>query len=155
MTYLERITYLEGRFLEVFQYALYNAYRVATFSDGVKDLTPQSDTEENAQAKESQARAHLIESQGKGFDAIAEDLFGHGLSFKDEKELKSLLLKRNYLVSYFFVDCARELAKEDPKVYENKIDELQEYVDRAIALNGSLAKAFDKILDRDYRHRGM
>ena len=49
----------------------------------------------------------------------------------------------------------RGMSKGYAKVYENKIDELQEYVDRAIALNGSLAKAFDKILDRDYRHRGM
>ncbi len=154
MTYLERITYLTGRFLEVFQYALYNAYRVATFFDGIKNLTAQTNTEENIKALESIARTRLVESQGKDVASLEKDLLGHGIAVKNEKELHALLLKRNYIVSYFFLDTAPELAREDPRIYENKIDELQEYVDRAIDLNTSLSKAFDRILEREYRHYG-
>lgn len=154
MTYLEKITYLTGRFLEVFQYTLYNAYRVATFFDGIPTLTFQTNTEENIEARESQAKARLIDSQGKDINSLEKDLIGHGLSVKDEKDLHALLLKRNYIVSFFFIDSAGELAREDPKVYENKIDELQEYVDKTIDLNTRISKAYDKILDKNYRGFG-
>lgn len=154
MTYLERITYLTGRFLEVFQYTLFNAYRFATFFDGIKSLSPQTNTEENIEALESVARTKLVESQGKDVASLEKDLLGHGLSVKDEKELHAMLLKRNYIVSYFFLNTASDLAKEDPRIYENTIDELQEYVDRAIDLNTRISNAFGRILERDYRHFG-
>ena len=154
MTYLERITYLTGRFLEVFQYALYNAYRVATFYDGIAHLSFQTNTEENILALESQSKSRLVESQSKSREELEKDLLSHGLSVKEEKDLHALLLKRDYLVSYFFLDSAADLAREDPKVYENKIDELQEYVDQAIDLNTRLSKSLDKTLERDYRHYG-
>lgn len=151
MTYLEKITYLTGRFLQVQQYVLANAFRVRTFFEGTKDLPPQLGREEHIAALESQARTKVVESQGRSTSELTEDLLGHGLSRKDEKELSLLLRKRDYVVSFFYLDNANALAREDPLVYESKVVELQELVDRAVALNQSLARSADKVLQESYR----
>lgn len=153
MTFLERITYLTGRYLQVFQYMLFNAYRVVGFSEGAKRLTAQTNTEENILAIESKARADLVSSQGKGDEQLLSELLGKGIAVKDEKELKALLLKRSYVSNYFYVDSANALAREDPVIYESKITELNDYVDRAVKLNQSLIDATEKIVDRAYRKR--
>ncbi len=154
MTYLEKITYLTGRFLQVYQYCLYNAYRVRTFFSGIAKLTPQVDTEENIQAMESQALSKLIADQEKGTKEILSFLLDHGMSKKDEKEFSLLIRKKDYLVSDYYLDNSQKLSREDPVIYASQINELEEYVDKAIALNQSLAKSADRILQENYRKRG-
>lgn len=154
MTYLEKITYLTGRFLQVYQYCLYNAYRVETFFDGIAKLTPQVDTEENIQALESRALSKLVANQGLGTKEILAQLLDHGMSRRDEKEFALLSRKKDYLATYYYLDNAQDLSREDPVVYAGKVQELQEYVDKAVALNQSLSKSADRIVAENYRRKG-
>ncbi len=56
-----------------------------------------------------------------------------------------MLNKRDYLVSYFYLENTSRLALEEVAIYESIIKELKEYVELASKLNVSLSKACDRL----------
>lgn len=149
MTYLEKITYLTGNFLQVSQFALKNAYRVIALSEGKSRETHYfSGDMTQVEACEAIAREYLHKGLNLSGAELADFFSKHqGLSVKDYNNLKKMLLKRDYIVSLFYIENSSQLAREEVAIYESKINELQEYVDLASKLNVSLSKACDRLYD--------
>ena len=123
MTYLEKITYLTGNFIQLSQFTLKNAFRFICLLD--------NKNRENAYTEQSDA----------GF-VVAEN---KGLSLKDYQKLTFVLKKRDYIVSAFYLDNANQIATEEIAVYVSKINELQGYCDKAMELNQNLVKECDRL----------
>ena len=123
MTYLEKITYLTGNFIQLSQFTLKNAFRFICLLD--------NKNRENASTEQSDA----------GF-VVAEN---KGLSLKDYQKLTFVLKKRDYIVSAFYLDNANQIATEEIAVYVSKINELQGYCDKAMELNQNLVKECDRL----------
>lgn len=147
MTYLESITFLTGRFLQVSQFALKNAYRVVSLTYGKENETPyMKGSMTRQEACEAIAASYLLQNRTfSGKDLITFFEVHPGLSNRDFDALKFVLNKRDYLVSYFFIENSPLLAREEIAIYESKINELKEYVDKAEKLNVSLSKACDRL----------
>lgn len=146
MTYLESITYLTGNFLQVSQFALKNAYRVICLTEGIDKKTPYIFGADLIASFEAIAKSYVINNQAlSGEQLIAFFSLHKGLSNQDMADLKKVLKKRDYLVSYFYIENSAQLAREEIAVYESKINELKEYVDLASKLNVSLSKACDRL----------
>lgn len=148
MTYLETITYEAGHFVEVSQYALKNAYRVAYLYLGLKQKTPYTEGLALAESCEANAKRAIIDNQSKSSDELLAFFADKGLSTKEMEGLKKMLYKRDYLLSHFFLDHAEGFAKEEVAIYEDVINELREYVDNAKKLNASLSKSADKLFQQ-------
>lgn len=145
MTYLERITYLVGNFIELSQYVLKNAYRVTTLYENSKGLDCYTKGSEMIVQSEENAKRLCKEASlltGKELEGYFLD---RGLSEKDYKALVRILRKREYVMSYFFIENAYGLSKEDVMVYESKIQELEDLCKDASVLIGRLSKESDKL----------
>lgn len=149
MTYLEKITYLTGNFIQLSQFTLKNAFRFVSLYD--------RKNKENVYTEESQASFILAENQAKdlitrftfeGSEKILSYLSGKGLSVKEMADLSFILKKRDYVVSAFYLDNANQIASEEIAVYVSKINELQGYCDKAADLNRRLAKECDRLYSR-------
>ncbi len=147
MTYLESITYLTGNFLQVSQFAIKNAYRVITLTESKEKETPyMAGAISLAEAAEALAKAYLTMNNSLSGEELVQFFSLHkGLSSKDFKDLKLILNKRDYLVSYFYLENTSRLALEEVAIYESIIKELKEYVELASTLNVSLSKACDRL----------
>ncbi len=150
MTYLESITYLTGNFLQVSQFALKNAYRVITLTEGKEKETPyMAGGLSQVEACEALAKAYLTMNKSLSGEELSQFFVIHkGLSSKDYKDLKLMLAKRDYLVSYFYIENTPRFALEEVAVYESVIKELKEYVELANKLNVSLSKACDRLYNQ-------
>lgn len=148
MTYLETITYLTGRYLQVSQFALKNAYRLVTLTEGAKKETPYfSEDETYEEALESQAIDLFKKNKSlSGEEQIAYFETREGISEKDRKNLYKVLRKRDYLVGYYFLDNSADFGKEEVAIFESKITELKELVSLAEKTSLSLSKACEKLI---------
>jgi hypothetical protein len=146
MTYAEKITYLVGNDMELVSYVLRNAYRVVCLTEGLSKRTPAVETEGLIASEESRALALVTEKRDAGTEALLSFIQGKGLSEKEETSLVKVLHRRDYLLSLFFLDNAKAIAREEVAVYESIIKELNEYLDEAKSLNQSLSKSADRIL---------
>ncbi len=146
MTYLEKITYLTGNFIQLCQFTLKNAFRFTCLLENKNketNYTKQSDA--GFVMAENKAKDLIVEYTFKGSDEILSYLSDKGLSTKDFQKLTFILKKRDYVVSAFYLDNANQIATEEIAVYVSKINELQEYCDKAIELNQALAKECDRL----------
>ncbi len=149
MTYLEKITFLTGNFLQVSQFVIKNAYRVICLTEGKnKETHYLSKSPEYIEGYESLARSYIIKNESLSGQQLITFFENHvGLSKKDFNDLVKILKKRDYLVSYFFIENSPKMAREEVAVYESLIKELNEYIELANKLNVSLAKACDRLYD--------
>ncbi len=146
MTYLEKITYLTGNFIQLAQFTLKNAFRFTSLLENKNRgnaYTEQSDA--GYVLAEKKAKDLIVDYTFKGSDEILAYLSDKGLSTKDYQKLSFILKKRDYVVSAFYLDNASQIATEEIAVYVSKINELQEYCDKAIELNRILAKECDRL----------
>lgn len=151
MTYLESITYLTGNFIQVCQFVVKNAYRVISLTSMKEKETAYTIHDmSKAEYAEALAKAYVVEHKGLSEQQlIAFFSSAHGLSKKDLDNLKKVLNKRDYIVSYFYIDNTSKLAREEVAIYESIIRELKEYISLAEDLNVSLSKACDRLY-RDF-----
>jgi hypothetical protein len=147
MTFLEKITFLTGKFLQLSQYVLKNAYRAVSLIDAKEKYDQKEEKSLVLAASEVKAISLITDMENKGSAELISFFNDKGLDEKDKASLKTLLLKRDYLVSYFYIDNANSLAKEDPGIYESKIAELNDYCSMATKLNKSLSKVCDDIYE--------
>ena len=147
MTFLEKITFLTGKFLQLSQYVLKNAYRAVSLIDAKEKYDQKEEKSLVLAASEVKAISLITDMENKGSAELISFFNNKGLDEKDKTSLKTLLLKRDYLVSYFYIDNANSLAKEDPGIYESKIAELNDYCSMATKLNKSLSKVCDDIYE--------
>lgn len=149
MTYLERITYLTGNFLQASQFALKNAYRVVALTKGLKNRNHYFDEVSVVLSTiETEAREILEENKSLSGDELISYFETHsGLSNKDFNTIKKVLNKRDELVSLFYIKNSYDLSKEDVNVYEKMISDLENSVEVCSRLNVSLSKAADKLYD--------
>ncbi len=147
MTYLESITYLTGNFIQVSQFVLRNAYRVISLTAAKnKENAYLSGGMSQIEAAEAIANAYILQNKGMGLGSLLKFFEIHpGLSKKDSDDLRFVLNKREYLISFFYIENSNRLAMEDVAVYESVIRELKEYIEKANNLNLSLSKACDKL----------
>lgn len=147
MTFLEKITFLTGKFLQLSQYVLKNAYRAVSLIDAKEKYDQKEEKSLVLAASEVKAISLITDMENKGSAELISFFNNKGLDEKDKTSLKTLLLKRDYLVSYFYIDNANSLAKEDPGIYESKIAELNDYCSMATKLNKSLSKVCNDIYE--------
>lgn len=151
MTYLESITYLTGKFIQVCQFAVKNAYRVISLTSvKEKENAYMAGSLTQVESAEAIAKAYIL--QNKGLSEHQLILFfenAKGISKKDMDNLRKILSKRDYIVSYFYIENTPRMAREDVAVYESLITELKEYISIAESLNLSLSKACDRLY-RDF-----
>ena len=143
MTYLENITFLTGRFVQLSQYLLKTSFRLVALREEEEHRLSYQTKESIVSGAEAKAETYLSSSQGLSADDLIAFFSGKGISVKDRNELSFLLRKRQYLVgSYFLVNDAA-LGREDVAIYESKINELKEYNKKARDLNGHFARLID------------
>ena len=150
MTYLETITYLTGRYLQVSQFALKNADRLIALTEGLKEESHYfAHSSEYLDSLEAKAIA-LFRSQRtlSGEELVSFFEQHEGISEKEKKDLEKMLRKRDYLVGTYFYDNSADLGKEDVTIYASKIQELKELV----ALADKLSVSFNKEADKLYPH---
>lgn len=146
MTYLEKITYLTGNFIQLAQFTLKNAFRFICLLDNKNRenaYTEQSDA--GFVVAENKAKELVEQFTFKGSDEILSFLQDKGLSLKDYQKLTFVLKKRDYIVSAFYLDNANQIATEEIAVYVSKINELQGYCDKAMELNQNLVKECNRL----------
>lgn len=148
MTYLERITYLVGNFIQLSQYVLKNAYRVSTLYQNSLRLDCYTKGDEMIVQSEEMAKKLLKEQEGLSSKELSLYFKDKGLSDKDYRDLTRILLKRDYVVSSFFVENAYALSREEIAVYESKISELEELSRDCSVLIGRLSKESDRMYAR-------
>lgn len=139
MTYEERITYLTGNFIQLSQFTLKNACRAISL------LRIEDNSYPLIMKAEKEAEEMLLSFEFIGSEKIIESLKDSLLSKKMLEELSFILKKRDYVVSYFYVENASAIAREEIAIYESKINELDGYCKRAVKLNQDLALLCDKI----------
>lgn len=140
MTYLERIVYLVGELVEVSQYALKNAFRVASLYEASIRMNEYTKGQEMLLAAEGESKQKLEDYEFEGSDSILFYLKDKGISEKDYKTLSKVLKRKDYVNVFFFVEKGPDFALEDVHVYENTIRELEEDIERAKKLSISLSK---------------
>ncbi len=146
MTYLEKITYLTGNFIQVSQFTLKNAFRfICLLENKNKETSYTKQSDAGFVVAEKKANDLIVEFTFKGSEEILKFLSDKGLSTKDYQKLSFVLKKRDYVVSAFYLDNANQIATEEVAVYVSKINELQEYCDKAVELNQILAKECDRL----------
>lgn len=146
MTYLEKITYLTGNFIQLSQFVLKNAYRLVSLLEAKENETVYTKNSTGSLvAAETMAEQMVKENTFLGSEAILLKLKEKGISEKLFKEVSYVAKKRDYVVSCFYLDNAKAIATEEIAVYNSKINELQEYCDKATAANQHLAKECDKL----------
>lgn len=146
MTYLEKITYLTGNFIQLSQFVLKNAYRLVSLIEAKEQETVYTKNSTGSLvAAETKADSMVRENTFLGSEEILLKLQNKGLSEKLLKEIFFVAKKRDYVVSRFYLDNAKEIATEEIAVYNSKINELQEYCDKAMETNQHLAKECDKL----------
>ncbi len=144
MTYLENITFLTGRFVQLSQYLLKTSFRLVALREEEEHRLSYQTKESIVSGAEAKAETYLSSSQGLSADELISLFSGKGISVKDRNDLSFLLRKRQYLVgSYFLVNDAA-LGREDVAIYESKINELKEYNKKARDLNGHFARLIDQ-----------
>jgi hypothetical protein len=143
---MEKITYLTGNFLQLSQFAVKNAFRVLYLAKAVSSYDGKLEKSLVLAGAESLAKSAIVDNESIGSEALLK-LLSAGLSEREQASLRFVILKRDYLVSYFYIDNATPLAREEVAVYESKITELNEYCKRATTLNQELSKSADKIYD--------
>ena len=143
MTYLERITYLVGEFIELSQYVVKNAYRLNSYlSVRKQDEEFASDRNIIAESIAKKNFQEFIDSKG---ETLLDFISSSVLSTKDKEKLRSLILKRNFVINNFFIENGYALSKEDIVVYNDIIAQLEEYVNLAKELNVKFANDIAKI----------
>ena len=146
MTYLEKITYLTGNFIQLCQFSLKNAYRLVCLLKEKEETTVYTDNMMGSYvAAENKAKVALKNVVFKGSDYIISDISSRGIPSKLEKDLIYVLKKRDYVVSSFYIDNADAIATEEIAVYVSKINELDEYCKKATEVNQALAKQVEKL----------
>lgn len=146
MTYIEKITYQTGSFLQIMQFAIKNAYRLTFLTNGSKVENPSLKGNSTIlEVQEASAIKELVKNQSfTSKETISYFSSNEGLSKKDLNTLSKLLKKRDYIISYYFIDNASQLAMENALIYESKIKELDEYINEATNLNISISKSIEK-----------
>ncbi len=147
MTYLEKITFLTGKYLQVTQFVLKNAYRVVALSFAYENKTPYL---EGSSVVMESGELHAKEFLSRFASASSDTIIvffeeQNRLSKADMKKLIYVLKKRDYLISSFYIENTSALAREEAKTYESIINELEGYLDEASKLNVSLSKACDRL----------
>lgn len=145
MTYLESITYLTGRFVQISQYLLKTSFRLVSLMEEEKKRLPFQAKEQRIDGAEAKAEALLSEHQGSSAQQLIDFFSDKGLSVKDRSELSLLLRKRQYLVGSYFLVNDSALGREEVAIYESKINELKGLNKKARDLNGHFAKLIDQI----------
>jgi len=145
MTYLERITYETGNVVANAQFVLKNAYRLKVLLEDLKGLNDYTKGSQALFIAEDKAKKAFEDARGKASEEILKAFEESPLSERDKKELRSVLLKRDYVVFSYFVENAYALGKEDVAIYESKINELQDIVSLERKLNGRLCEEADKV----------
>lgn len=147
MTYLEKITYLTGNYLQISQFVIKNAYRVIALTEGKeKESYYLSQSSSYVESCEANAKAYILKNESLSGQQLIQFFSMHeGLSKKDFKDLSTVLSKRDYLVSYFYIENSSRMAREDVAIYESIIKELNEYIELANKVNVSLSKACDRL----------
>lgn len=145
MTYLESITYLTGRFVQISQYLLKTSFRLVSFMEEEKNRLPFQTKESIRDGAEAKAESLLNEYQGSSAQELIDFFSNKGISVKDRNELSLLLRKRQYLVGSYFLVNDSALGREEVAIYESKINELKELNKKARDLNGHFAKLIDEI----------
>ena len=146
MTYQEKILYLTGNFIQLSQYALDSACRVIALYEAKQEETPYTKgslgTFTVAENKAKEMRKSFVSLSAT---EILEKLSGRGIPVKDFKALTSVLKKRDYVVSSFYLDNEKAIATEEIAVYVSKINELEGYCDEAKKVDQTLAALSDKL----------
>ncbi len=149
MTYLEKITYLTGKYLQITQFVLKNAYRLVSLSFAYNNKTPylqgSSILMETGEVKAKEFLSRFASSSSE--DVLHFFKEQNALSKMDMKNLEKVLKKRDYLVSTFYLENTPAFAREEMAIYESKIAELEEYNEMASKLNVSLSKACDRLCE--------
>lgn len=145
MTYLERITYLVGNFIELSQYALKNAFRVAALNTCLNGLDDYTKGSEMLIQAESMAKKLLEEYEYSGAMGQLNYFSTAGISQKNYTLLCKVIKKRDYVTNLFFVENGYALSKEEIAVYESKIVELQELCSLAKDVIVKLDKECEKL----------
>lgn len=149
MTYLERITYLTGNFIQVCQFTVKNAFRVIALTEGKEKQTYyMQNSYEYIQTLEATSKEYLKSSESLSGEKLSEFFTSHhGLSSKDLKDLTSLLTFRDKLIASFYLDNSYAISKEDVTVYEGLIADLTKKIEKLEKLNVSFSKACDRLYD--------
>ena len=146
MTYLEKITFLTGKYLQLSQFALYNAFKLLCVNEDIKGINDAQKGVAIIDASLARAKKLLVENEHSSADKLLDLFDNSGISTKDYKRLKEVILKRDYLTVYYYIDNASGLEREDPTIYASKIAELNDFCTLANDLNISLSKALDKAI---------
>ena len=142
MTYLEKILYLSGKYISQCQFVVKTAYRLSFLNQTKKEGYISS--LDALEVKESQALSQLREHMHYSGEEHITYLQDKGFSIKDFALLKKVLLRRDYLISTYYMDNSEALGREEVAIYESKIKELEEYCQDCDKLNVELNKLCDR-----------
>lgn len=145
MTYLEHIVYLTGEYLQVSQYCLKNAFRVASLFETSKVMNIYTKGQEMLIQAEASSVSLMEEYEFKGSENTLLFLKDKGISEKDFAILSKVLKRKDYISTFFYIDKGSDFALEDVKIYESTIRELDEDIERAKKLNLLLDSTASKL----------
>ncbi|MFA6829931.1 MAG: hypothetical protein WCR67_04440 [Bacilli bacterium] len=146
MTYLERITYLTGNFIQLAQYTLKNAYFVKAINETIEASQGLISSSALYVTSHDKTKSLIMEHEFSGSEAQLACLENSGISEKDLKLIRKVLKKRDYLSTYYFIENGSEMAREEVAVYASMIATLQDLCKDATTVIASLNKASEKLL---------
>ncbi len=150
MTYLERITYLIGTNDALIGYCTFHAIHLKICFDTVKEgdkviKGAEKEAADLAKAEDEFSKFGLLSLNDKiGYFESA------GLSKKAFSSLKEGLVFNETLRTTYFKENGPLFEREDPKIYEEKIKELEERNETLSQLNVSLVKETEKLVGKYY-----
>ena len=145
MTYEERIKYLVGNYLSIYQLAVIFAFRVEYLNENIKSKTPYNVGEGLVIDADNKAEKAFNDFSVCGSKELIDHFSNVGLSTKDNKLLNEILSQKDYFTNLLFVKNSQELAKEDVFVYQKLIDELNDGIEKIKKFNISMIKTIDKL----------
>ena len=150
MTYLERITYLIGNNDALVSYCVSHAIHFKISFKTVFEADPVT-----RGAEKEAADAALAEEELKRFASLSlNDKISYfedaGLSKKAFDRLKEGLVFNETLRTTYFKENGPLFEREDPKIYEDKVRELEERNEVLNQLNVYLVKETEKLLRKYY-----
>ena len=147
MTHEEKIGLLTGEYIQIVQYTLYSAIKVACLYMQSKNNDNYRHGSEEVELALAQANQLLREFQSKSTAEKLQFLCDKGLSVKEYTACKRMLEKRDYILSLFFIDHSKDFASQDVRAYDDIIDELNKLCDEVSSLNQSLSRTMNKLID--------
>ena len=143
MTYIERITYLIGSYLEIHQYVMLNAFVYAFYLNAKNNRAISS--YDYMQVIECNATEEYDKYISKSKDDYLKFFKDNNLSKRDIATLDKIITKRDEISQSFFIKHAEGLAKEDINVYNSVIKELEDAINYATDYNRKLIKKVDDL----------